>query len=396
MSPELSFAIGPSSDELSPLKQKPRLRFPVLPSLSDNLATATNHPMGDIAYTLATCSGYAYSDADTLAMMMARMGLFNSHCRKIVLANDAMFINSTAYLVQSEDGRSVILCYRGTSPMNFVDWLLDADVEPEKISLLLSPNGTPNPDHWVHSGMYRNMRATRYKVVEALQRAMDGRSVIDDDRDPMAHPMEALYITGHSLGGAMAALMALILLVEPAYDDIRDRLRAVYTFGQPMVGSPAIAEYCEQAGLPLFRYVHSRDVVPHVPPRESGPFAHFGAEYQYQDGDRKWMPRTTPIQQVNLTEFATLAPSDFVIDKVATLRDSSTRWNEVAGRVNNLLPIRLANGITNYVAQAIPMLEKTADILRLPLVYSFVDHSPNHYISKLAPEGVLSEFGDVR
>jgi hypothetical protein len=101
------------------------------------------HPVDDIAYALATCSGYAYSCAKAVAMMMARMGLEKNHCLEIKLTDDAMFINSTAYLVQSEDGRIVILCYRGTSPQNLIDWLLDADVDPEKISLRLPPGVLP-------------------------------------------------------------------------------------------------------------------------------------------------------------------------------------------------------------------------------------------------------------
>jgi hypothetical protein len=190
----------------------------------------------------------------------------------------------------------------------------------------------------------------------------------------------------------MAALMALILYAEPAYEHIREKLRAVYTFGQPMVGPPAIAEYCRQAGLRLFRYVHRRDVVPHSPPRESGPFEHFGAEYQYQDQDDSWRPRSPAIAQVNLTEFAALAPIEFVTQKVAALRGMYTAWNGFAGWVNNLWPATVVNRIASRATRGLPF----EDVVRLPLVYSFDDHIPYHYISKLAPKGVMSEFGDVR
>jgi hypothetical protein len=370
------------------LKQKQsQPQLPVLPDLCDDLVQAATHPAGEIAYALATCAGYAYSDADTVAMMMARMGLFDNHCAEIELSDDAMFIDSTAFLVQSDDGRVVILCYRGTSPLNLIDWLLDADLDPEKISLMLGPDGMANPADWVHSGFYRNMRATRHKVVQALERALRGESVLDGG-GPMPHSMEALYVTGHSLGGAMAALMALVLHVEPAYEDIRAKLRAVYTFGQPMVGPPAVAEFCRKPGFPpLIRYVHNRDVVPHVPPRDSGLFEHFGSEYQYHDGT--WQPPSSPIAQVNLAEFAVLAPNDFVIHKIAALRGLTTAWNGLAQTFNNLPPVRLASSAT----RGLPCGDA---FVRLPVVYSFEDHSPNHYISKLAPIGVRSEFGDVR
>lgn len=380
--------VGPSYADLSPLKQKqPRPQFPVLPHLGDEMVQAATHPVADIAYALATCSGYAYSDADTVATTMARMGLFENHCTEIGLSDDAMFIDSTAYLVQSDDGRVAILCYRGTSPLNFIDWLIDADLDPERISLTLTPDSMANPAYWVHSGFYRNMRATRHKVVKALERALRGESVLDGG-DPPQHSLEALYLTGHSLGGAMAALMALVLCVEPAYEDIRDKLRAVYTFGQPMVGPPAVAEFCRKAGFPpLIRYVHEQDVVPHVPPRDSGLFEHFGGEYQYQGGT--WKPATPPIVQANLAEFAVLAPNDFISHKIAALRGLTTAWNGLAQAFNNLPLIRLASS----ASRVLPFGDT---FVRLPMAYSFEDHNPNHYISKLAPKGVVSEFGDVR
>jgi hypothetical protein len=370
------------------MKQKQlRPQFPVLPDLRDSLVQAASHPAADIAYALATCSGYAYSDAETVGTMMARMGLSENHCTEIGLSDNAMFIDSTAYLVQSDDGRVVILCYRGTEPLNFIDWLIDADLDPERISLMLAPDGMTDPSYWVHSGFYRNMRATRHKVVKALERALRGESVLDGG-DPMPHSMEALYLTGHSLGGAMAALMALVLCVEPAYEDIRGKLRAVYTFGQPMVGSAAVAEFCRKTGFPpLIRYVHDRDVVPHVPPRDSGLFEHFGAEYQYQGGT--WKQPAPPIGQVNLAEFAVLAPSDFISHKIAALRGLTTAWNNLAEAFNNLPVIRMASS----TLRGLPFGDS---FVRLPLAYSFDDHSPNHYISKLAPKGVVSEFGDVR
>jgi hypothetical protein len=348
---------------------------------------ATTHPVEDIAYALATCSGYAYSDANTVAMMMARMGMPDNHCAEIALSDDAMFVDSTAYLVQSDDGRIVILCYRGTSPLNFIDWMLDADIDPEKISVMLAQDGVGSPPYWVHGGFYRNMRATRSKVVKALDRAVRGESVLEDGGS-MPHPLKALYLTGHSLGGAMAALMALVLQVEPAYADIRAKLKAVYTFGQPMVGPPAVAEFTRRVDFPpLIRYVHQRDVVPRVPPRDSGQFEHFGAEYQYRGGT--WDPPSSPIGQVNLAEFTVLAPSDFVTRRVAALRGLPTAWNSLARTFNDLPPVRLVSS----ASQGLPFGDA---FVRLPLVYSFEDHSPNYYISKLAPKGVGSEFGDVR
>src|SRR5207248_397863 len=139
----------------------------------------------------------------------------------------------------------------------------------------------------VHGGFYRNVRATRYEVVGALQRALNGEPVTGEG-NRLSHPLEALYITGHSLGAAMAGLMAVMLVTEPAYAEIAAKLRAVYTFGQPMIGSPELAQACDAhpfLGTNVLRYIYRRDVVTHLPPKDSGAFAHFGPEYHY---DQQW------------------------------------------------------------------------------------------------------------
>ncbi|MGB7217422.1 MAG: hypothetical protein WBD07_01330 [Vicinamibacterales bacterium] len=62
-----------------------------------------------VAHVPAACAAYAYSDADTVATMMTRLGLEANACVRITQTVDAMFIFSTAYLVQSRCGRVVVL-----------------------------------------------------------------------------------------------------------------------------------------------------------------------------------------------------------------------------------------------------------------------------------------------
>jgi hypothetical protein len=141
----------------------------------------------------------------------------------------------------------------------------------------------------VHAGFYRNVRATRYEVMRALHRALDGRSVHEpldgQPDDKIGEGLEALYITGHSLGGAMAAMTAAMLRHESKFRRLAERLRAVYTFGLPMIGDPSFARACQRDDFlreHVFRYVNDNDVVPHLPPKTSGPFRHFGREYIYR------------------------------------------------------------------------------------------------------------------
>jgi len=355
-------AIAPSYEQLRPLKESTTATFPVYRDLVDTLVTAKTYPDDTVAHLLAACAGYAYSSADTVSMIMARMGLDENHCLMIGQYVDAMFISSTSFLVQSRDGRVAVLGYRGTEPLNFITWLTDLDVYPDKVAFPF--RGATGPFE-VHAGFYRNVRATRYEVVAALERALEGRSVLDDgrpgahplpDKGRMEYPLEALYLTGHSLGGAMAAILAVMLVTEPENEErarLAEKLRAVYTFGQPMIGSRELAKACDADEFlreKVIRYVYRRDVVPHLPPTDSGDFAHFGQEYRYE-GTWPWILQEQPTEQLARLTGLVEAPIAFLARQVRLFRN-------------------------------------------VPFHYSLNDHGPQHYVSALTPPGVPSEFGD--
>ncbi|GAA6015278.1 hypothetical protein JCM11491_000996 [Sporobolomyces phaffii] len=68
-----------------------------------------------------------------------------------------------------------------------------------------------------------------------------------------------LTITGHSLGGAVAAIAGV---------DLADKADYLITFGEFRVGNPATARYLDSAyGQNSFRVVHALDSVPAVVPR---------------------------------------------------------------------------------------------------------------------------------
>ncbi len=67
-----------------------------------------------------------------------------------------------------------------------------------------------------------------------------------------------IWVTGHSLGGAMASLVSHRLSAD-GYP-----VRAVYTYGSPRAGD---RKFCEAYQLPNFRFVNDNDLVPHLPLR---------------------------------------------------------------------------------------------------------------------------------
>ncbi len=319
--------------------------FPLYDGVADALVRAHQKDPGEgdavVAHVLATCAGYAYADVTTVATMMARMGLEANACVRISQTVDAMQIFSTGYLVQSRCGRVVILCYRGTEPGSPGNWLGDFDVGGES-STIAAPNG--DQPVRVHAGFHLNLRATWLGVLENLELALEGKSVAAPSTR-VAHPLEALYVTGHSLGGAMAVLFALSIAGHESLRAISDRLRAVYTFGQPMAACTPLPRWTDAIGRTLFRYVIERDVIPALPPVAWGPFTHLGHEYRYGGGE--WRPSGAHVPQL-------------------------------AG------PREIRRALLALVAP-----EKRRASLR----YSFGEHRPDRYIAALRPNGMVTELG---
>lgn len=101
--------------------------------------------------------------------------------------------------------------------------------------------------------------------------------------------LRALYITGHSLGGAMAALAAAQIWMDSKYRKLREKLCGVYTYGAPMVAAPELARVLHKdVGHAVFRHVYRKDIVPRLPPVAAGRFEHFGMEYRSNGGDDGW------------------------------------------------------------------------------------------------------------
>src|SRR5262249_61061743 len=127
MSADYMTATGPSFADLRPAGEPvdAGADFPVYDKLVDRLATPPDTPDDVVRHVLATCCGYAYGDKDVVAMILTRMGLERANLAEIAMSVDAMLLRSTAYIVQSKDGRIVILCYRGKPKLDIIIWGID-------------------------------------------------------------------------------------------------------------------------------------------------------------------------------------------------------------------------------------------------------------------------------
>ncbi len=124
-----------------------------------------------------------------------------------------------------------VLSFRGSDPVTLPNWLTDAVV---KLVQCIEYEGK------VHFGFSAVLNRSWKRVEQLLDHVGD----------------RPLFVTGHSMGGALAILTASRLARDgraPA---------AVYTYGSPRVGDPI---FCEQYQLPTYRIVNKLDVVPETP-----------------------------------------------------------------------------------------------------------------------------------
>ena len=138
---------------------------------------------------------------------------------------------------------ATIAAIAGTDPAAFANWITNFNL------------GARARD--MHRGFDEAVHAVWSEISAALT------------SDAAAPP---LFVTGHSLGGALA-----IIAAERLQRELKINASGVYTFGAPRVGSAAFAETYNASGLGdrSFRLIHGLDIVPTLPPSALG-FRHAG------------------------------------------------------------------------------------------------------------------------
>ncbi len=131
----------------------------------------------------------------------------------------------------------LVLVFRGTEPTSLEDIKTD-------IKANLVPSGKGGR---IHKGFKESFELIEKRLEEELAK-------YESEKLP-------LYITGHSLGGALALVAAKYIC--------SDSTGAVYTFGGPRVGDD---EFFENLKIPVYRLVNQADAVPRLP---------FGAGFNY-------------------------------------------------------------------------------------------------------------------
>ena len=129
------------------------------------------------------------------------------------------------------DKTDVLIACRGTEPTALNDVLADLKMFPVK--------------HHIAGRVHRGFYAEYDKVIPGIKEALAKHDKKGD---------KTLWVTGHSLGGAMAVLVAAELKPNGG----------LHTFGQPRVGTKAFLPALD--GIKYYRYRNNNDAVTAVPP----------------------------------------------------------------------------------------------------------------------------------
>jgi triacylglycerol lipase len=150
-----------------------------------------------------------------------------------------------------ERAGAVLLAFAGTDPGIWQN--LATDFTP-------LPQGGSD----IHEGFRLAAAAAQFEIEQAVRLSRESQ--------------KPLFITGHSLGAALAALAAQVALGEGLPPS------AVYAFGMPRVGGQRFeASYDAGLGALTYRLVHGIDLVARVPPSFVG-FRHVGRVLQCAAG----------------------------------------------------------------------------------------------------------------
>jgi len=153
---------------------------------------------------------------------------------------------SIGLICQDQTG-AVAIAIRGTE--GNLEWIHDADFLLVPCPFLPGAGHTEDGFTAMYESLRTSVAANSPTVVSALATLSFPR------------PVSSVTICGHSLGGALATLLALDVAANSAF-----KSPAAYTFGSPRTGDSLFASTYDQVVKNSYRVANRLDIVPTLPP----------------------------------------------------------------------------------------------------------------------------------
>lgn len=173
------------------------------------------------ATLMALLSKIVYDDYDNINAKLLKLGLKDWYWFDTE-GTQAMIIKTD---------KQLIVCFRGTEPTEISDVLSDLKAWPKR----------SREKGLVHFGFAQALDRVYDKMMEQI-------SQLDTSK------IEKVICTGHSLGAALATVMASRIDAEE-----------LYTFGSPRVGTRSFINEMTADGITHYRFVNNNDIVTRVP-----------------------------------------------------------------------------------------------------------------------------------
>lgn len=221
-------------------------------------------------------------------------------------------VDNTQVYVGTSD-KAIVVAFRGSQAPTTLDGLKDWLLTNAN-NYLIIPEGRIGTDFAAagvgarfHRGFMEALHAIWEPLLKAVNEAVEGA-----DRP--------LWVTGHSLGGALALLAAWRL--QRSFVAVHE----VVTFGAPMIGNEAAARAFEQefAGK-IFRYVNLEDPVPLLPSVSlvANSYAHCQSEVSMQ-----------AVQAAVSALEALKETAGSAVDRLLEAAQMDLLWKAVQGRIS--------------------------------------------------------------
>jgi predicted lipase len=154
---------------------------------------------------------------------------------------------SIGLICQVDQAGDVVIAIRGTE--GTLEWIHDAEFLQVPCPFLAGAGHTDDGFTAMYESLRTGVAPNSPSVVNALAKL------------PFPHPVSSVTICGHSLGGALATLLALDVAANTAFRNL-----AVYTFGSPRTGDSLFASTYDQVVKNSYRIANRLDIVPTLPP----------------------------------------------------------------------------------------------------------------------------------